>query len=124
MLSDNTPILIVDDHPEIRRMIRISLGNSFEILEAEDGATALAIIRNKQPRIVLLDVKMPGEMNGFEVLDVIKSTHAMRDVRVIMVTAYGQARDYDKGIALGADAYFIKPFSPLQLADTIRELAN
>ncbi|BAO29619.1 response regulator transcription factor [Sulfuritalea hydrogenivorans] len=117
-------ILVVDDHPEIRRMIRLSLGDDFEVLEAEDGQTALGIIRHKLPRIVLLDVKMPGLMTGFEVLETIKSTHAMRDVIVIMVTAYGQARDYDKGMDLGADAYFVKPFSPLQLAAAIRELVN
>jgi len=117
-------ILIVEDNSDIRRMIRLSLGNSFEILEAEDGATALAIIRNKRPRIVLLDVKIPGLMTGFEVLEVIKSTHALRDIIVIMVTAYGQARDYDKGMDLGADAYFVKPFSPLQLAAVVRKFVN
>lgn len=120
----NNKIIVVDDNFDIRRMIRLSLGDSFQILEAEDGATALSIISNEQPCVVLLDVKLPGKMNGFEVLDVIKSTHALRNVIVIMVTAYGQSRDYDKGIELGADAYFVKPFSLLQLVDTIRELVK
>lgn len=123
-MIDKPTILIVEDSADIRRMIRLSLDESYEILEAEDGATALAVIRNKLPRLVLLDVKMPGAMNGFEVLDVIKSTHAMRDVMVIMITAHGQTKDYDKGMELGADAYFIKPFSPLQLAGAIRELVH
>ncbi len=105
-------------------MIRLGFGGDFEVLEAESGASALTMIQNMQPSIVLLDVKIQGEMNGFEVLDIIKSTHALRDVVVIMVTAHGQAWDRDKGMELGADAYFIKPFSPLLLLDTIRKLIN
>lgn len=117
-------ILVVDDNVDIRKMVRLSLGDGFEILEAENGASALAIIHNMQPDIVLLDVKIQGAMNGFEVLEVIKSTHAMLNVVVIMITACGQKVDREKGMDLGADAYFIKPFSPRQLVDTIREFTN
>jgi DNA-binding response OmpR family regulator len=77
-----------------------------------------------QPSIVLLDVKIRGAMSGFEVLEVIKSTHAMRNVVVIMITAHGQEADREKGMDLGADAYFIKPFSPRRLVDTVQEFTN
>jgi DNA-binding response OmpR family regulator len=118
----NQKILIVDDHSDIRQLIRITLGKSFEILEAEEGLTALAIARSQRPRVVVLDVMMPGELDGFQVLDAIKSDPALKEVRVIMVTARGQARDYELGMARGADGYFIKPFSPLQLTAAIKEL--
>ena len=115
-------ILIVDDHSDIRHLIRLTLGKSFEILEAEEGAMALAITRRQRPRVVVLDVMMPGELDGFQVLDAIKGDPALKGVRVIMVTARGQARDYEMGMARGADGYFIKPFSPLQLTNAIKKL--
>lgn len=117
-----TKILLVDDHSDIRRLIRITLGKNFEVLEAEDGVTALDIVRRQKPDLVVLDVMMPGELDGLQVLDAIKADPALLHVRVIMVTARGQARDYDDGMQRGADAYFIKPFSPLQLVAAIKDI--
>jgi len=117
-----TKILLVDDHSDIRRLIRITLGKNYEVLEAEDGATALEIVRNQRPALVVLDVMMPGSMDGLAVLDAIKADPELIQTRVIMVTARGQAKDYEDGMERGADAYFIKPFSPLQLAAAIKEL--
>jgi DNA-binding response OmpR family regulator len=116
-----TKILLVDDHSDIRRLIRITLGKSFEVLEAEDGASGLEIARNHKPDLVVLDVMMPGALDGLQVLDAIKSDPELKDTRVIMVTARGQSRDYEIGMERGADAYFIKPFSPLQLVACIKE---
>lgn len=115
-------ILLVDDHSDIRRLVRITLGKSFEVLEAEDGSTALEIVRSQKPRLVVLDIMMPGEIDGLQVLNTIKSDPTLASTRVIMVTARGQAQDYDQGMKLGADAYFIKPFSPLQLVASIKEI--
>jgi CheY-like chemotaxis protein len=117
-----TKILLVDDHSDIRRLIRITLGKAFEVLEAEDGSTALEILRRQKPELVVLDVMMPGGMDGLQVLDVIKGDPALAAIRVIMVTARGQASDYEDGMRRGADAYFIKPFSPLQLVAAIKEI--
>ena len=114
-------VLIVDDHTDIRRLLSITLGKDYEIIEAEDGVAALESIRRHHPQIVLLDVMMPGEMDGLQVLDAIKSDPQLKDTRVIMVTARGQAHDYEDGVQRGADAYFIKPFSPLQLVAAIKE---
>jgi len=108
-------ILIVDDHPVIRRLLCISLGKYYEILEAQDGQSALEIIQNHPPKIVLLDVMMPGAIDGLQVLDAIKSNPLTQDILVAMVTARGQAADQDDALQRGADAYFIKPFSPLQV---------
>lgn len=115
-------ILIVDDHPDIRKLIRITLGNAYEVLEAADGATALTIARQQQPRVVVLDIMMPGEMDGLQVLDAIRADPALNETQVIMVTARGQAKDYEIGMSRGAHAYFIKPFSPIQLVNSIKEL--
>lgn len=114
-------ILLVDDHSDIRRLIRITLGKEFEVLEAEDGLTGLDIARRQKPALVVLDVMMPGAMDGLQVLDAIKADPELVKTRVIMVTARGQARDYEDGMKRGADAYFIKPFSPLQLIAAIKQ---
>ena len=116
-----TKILIVDDHPDIRLLLSITLGKAYEILEAEDGVSAMEIIRRQRPRVVLLDIMMPGELDGLQVLDLIKSDPALKDTLVAMITARGQATDHEIGREHGADAYFTKPFSPLQVVKWIRE---
>lgn len=115
-------ILLVDDHSDIRRLIRITLGKNFEVLEADEGTSALQMVREQRPDLVVLDVMMPGELDGLGVLDAIKADADLAGTRIIMVTARGQTRDYDEGMQRGADAYFIKPFSPLQLVAAIKDL--
>lgn len=114
-------ILLVDDHADIRRLMRITLGKTFEIFEAEDGVGALQVARAERPDLIVLDVMMPGELDGLQVLDAIRADAQLRKTRVIMVTARGQVRDTEIGMARGADAYFVKPFSPLQLNACIQE---
>ena len=114
-------VLIVDDYPDIRRLLSVTLGRQFEILEADNGAAALYAIRHYHPKVVLLDVMMPGEMDGLQVLDAIKADPSTRDTVVAMVTARGQQSDSDAAKLRGADAYFIKPFSPLQVVGWVRE---
>ena len=113
-------ILIVDDHADIRRLLSITMGKEFDIIEAEDGLAAMDAIRRQHPSVVLLDVMMPGDMDGLQVLDAIKSDPKTRDILVAMVTARGQLADSEDARLRGADAYFIKPFSPLQVVARVR----
>lgn len=113
-------ILIVDDHSDIRRLLSVTLGKDFTIAEAEDGVTALDLIRRDPPRLVLLDVMMLGELDGMAVLDIIKGSPETRDILVAMVTARGQQADSEDARKRGADAYFVKPFSPLQVVNWVR----
>lgn len=113
-------ILIVDDHADIRRLIRMTLEfESHDIYEAEDGATALRLAQTLKPDLVLLDVMMPGYLNGLDVCRRLKSDPLLLGPAVILLTARGQARDCEAGRLAGADAYLVKPFSPLQLIDVI-----
>lgn len=114
-------ILIVDDHSDIRKLIRITIGSAYEVLEAEDGMTALNIVRSQQPSLVVLDIMMPGDMDGLQVLDAIRADPALRHIKVIIVSARGQAQDYKTGIERGANGYLIKPFSPIDLVNSIEE---
>lgn len=117
-------ILLVDDHSDIRRLVRITLGKAYEVFEAEDGVTALGLARQHKPDLVVLDIMMPGDLDGLQVLDAIKADAQLGHTHVIMVTARGQSSDYDDGMRRGADAYFIKPFSPMQLVQSIKEILS
>ena len=114
-------ILIVDDHSDIRRLLSVTLGKDFSIAEAEDGIAALEIIRRLPPQLVLLDVMMPGEVDGLAVLDAIKSDPKTKSILVAMITARGQPMDSEEARRRGADAYFVKPFSPLQVVTWVRD---
>ncbi len=115
-------ILIVDDHPVIRRLLTVTLEPDYEVVEAQDGVRALDAIRRHQPQLVLLDVMMPGDMDGLQVLDAIKANPLTQDTLVAMVSARGQDADRDTARQRGADAYFVKPFSPLQVLAWVRSV--
>lgn len=119
-MSATPVVLIVDDHSDIRRLLSITLGKEHRTIEAADGVAALEAVRHHHPGMVLLDVMMPGELDGLQVLEAIKTNPKTKNTPVAMITARGQLVDQDKGRALGADAYFIKPFSPLQVASWVR----
>ncbi len=116
-------VLIVEDQADIRKLIRMTLEfEDYEIHEASDGAAGLRVARDIRPELVLLDVMMPGELDGLQVCHHLKSDPATRDMRIVLLTARGQARDREAGRDAGADEYLVKPFSPLQLIDTIERM--
>ncbi|MEK9940666.1 MAG: response regulator, partial [Methylotenera sp.] len=106
---DMHKVLIVDDQSNIRRMINIALSDDFLLFEAADGLTALDVIRSEMPDVVLLDVMLPGGLDGLQVLEIIRQDPQLKHIRVIMVSAKGQVHDYEKGMSSGANAYFVKP---------------
>jgi len=101
-------ILLVDDEPNILDFLELGLQNEgFEVRKTQDGMTAINLIKDFQPHVVILDVMMPG-MDGFEVCQLIKK---MDNIAVIMLTARDEVDDRVKGLTLGADDYMVKPFS-------------
>ena len=117
-------ILIVDDQSEVRDLVEITLRiGPYEILQASSGDEALTITRSERPDLVLLDVMMPASsLDGFDVCRQIKSDPATRNISVVMITARGQEADLEIGRQAGADDYFTKPFSPLQLMNKVEEI--
>lgn len=108
-------ILVVEDQQALRRLIVLTLRRRYEVREADDAEQALAAMAREAPDALILDVMMPGRMDGFQLCEHIKRTPRLRGIHVILVTARGQAQDLARGEAVGADAYFVKPFSPLAL---------
>jgi len=108
-------ILIADDHAEIRRLLVVTLQRKFEVTTADNGIAALQLARKLSPSAILLDVMMPGELDGFQVLQAIKSDPATCRIRVALLTARCQQKDIELARALGANKFFVKPFSPLQI---------
>lgn len=118
-------ILIVDDHGDIRRLVRMTLEfEDYEIREAADGSQALQQTREWRPDLVLMDVMMPGKIDGLKACAEIRSDPALDEVHVILLSALGHASDREAGLRAGADSYLVKPFSPLQLIGNIAALWN
>ncbi len=109
-------VLIVDDSPYIRRLLVTVLCAKYKILEADSGVAALQLTKAHHPNLIVLDIMMPGEINGLQVLEAIKRDPKLRDIAVAMVTARGQAGDVLDARKRGADTYFLKPFSPCAVA--------
>jgi two-component system KDP operon response regulator KdpE len=113
----NSTILVVDDEPQIRRVMRTTLSsNGYTVIEAKTGEEAVEMVRSERPELVLLDVNMPG-MGGIEACREIRE-HS--DIAIIMLTV--RNTEHEKVIALdaGADDYVVKPFSIEELLARIR----
>jgi len=116
-------ILIVEDHPTMREAMRLVLeGEGFEIEEAADGQRALEMVRDDPPDLVFLDMHIPGS-SGAEVLAEVRADPLTAGVRVIIVTADGE-EGRERAIAMGADDYFTKPFSPITLLHTVEQVLS
>jgi two-component system KDP operon response regulator KdpE len=112
-------ILVVDDEPDVVESVRLGFTlqwREVDVIEANDGDTALSLIETEHPDIVLLDVGLPG-MDGFEAL---RQLREFSDVPVLMLTARDDAMDKVKGLELGADDYVTKPFNHLELMARVR----
>jgi len=110
-------ILVVDDEPEIVRLVRDYLEHSgFTVVTASDGPAALQTARTRRPDLVVLDLGLPG-LDG---LDVTRELRRNGTVPIVMLSARGDESDKLVGLELGADDYLTKPFSPKELVARVR----
>jgi two-component system cell cycle response regulator DivK len=114
-------ILVVEDQPDSRRIIRDMLAlTDYEIIEAENGEEALAAIAKQRPDLILMDVQMPI-MDGYTATRRIKEDATLRSIPIIAVTSYALSGEEKKARTAGCDDYVPKPFSPRQLLAKIRD---
>ena len=111
------PILVVDDDPKIVSLIKTYLGREgFRVVTAGDGASALRVINELEPGLIVLDLMLP-ELDGLALMRIVRERS---DVPIVMLSARGQVADRVYGIHEGADDYLAKPFSPAELVVRVK----
>jgi DNA-binding response OmpR family regulator len=115
-------ILIADDDPDILDLVRFRLAQEgYETMTATNGEEALDLARERPPDVCVLDVMMP-KLNGFEVVQAMRTEEPLSKIPVLMLTATVQGRDIERGFAVGADDYLRKPFNPQELRARVAAL--
>ena len=115
-------ILLVEDTEDNRQIVRDLMESvGYQLLEAADGATGVAMALEHTPDLILMDIQLPV-MDGYEASRRIKAHPALRHIPIIAVTSYALSGDEAKTRAAGCDGYVAKPFSPRQLLAKINEL--
>lgn len=114
-------ILIVEDNPELRALVRQTFQQQYQVLESENGAAGLSIATEQIPDIVISDVMMP-EMDGLQFCTALKTDERTSHIPVVLLTAKSSQADHVSGLETGADLYLTKPFSTRVLALNVRNL--
>lgn len=116
-------ILIVDDQVEVRELVEVTLrSDDYQVFQAKSGEEAIEIARSVKPDLIIMDIMMPGGMDGLEATRALKNDPETKGSIIIMLTAKGQEADKKIGLHAGADDYFAKPFSPLELIEKVEEV--
>jgi CheY-like chemotaxis protein len=116
-------LLVVDDHREVRGLLERTLARKdYKMLGAGSGQEALTLARHEKPDLIIMDIGMPGPVNGIQATQILKSHPETRHTKVIVLTGRGDARAPEDAAKAGADAFISKPFSPLDLLRKIEEL--
>ena len=117
-------VLVVDDEPDVLLLCRLNLEQQgFEVLAASDGRTALELLGEERPDVVVLDLMMPG-LSGYDVLEAIRGEEELGETPILVLTARSLQADRDRSAELGASAFLTKPFLPSELCDLVRSLAG
>ncbi|MEU4624282.1 response regulator [Actinoplanes sp. NPDC023801] len=115
-------ILIADDDSDVRDLLTVTLESAgYRALGAKDGKTAARILTVAKPVGMITDVRMPA-MNGMELCQLARSTPAIRDMAILMVSGNSHAYDVNAGLGAGADGYMSKPISPRDLVTRLQTL--
>ena len=116
-------ILVVEDQDSIRRMIEALVqARGYKVTAASSGVKALDVASVEPPDLVLLDLTMPGQFDGFEVCRRLRSEPATRTIPIIVITAMDDDVSRTRATEAGANAYYTKPFSPIALLKEIERL--
>jgi CheY-like chemotaxis protein len=114
-------ILICEDEPSLRELMRISLPGEYDFAEAGDVAEAIELVDSVRPDLVLLDVMMPGG-SGLSVLEHVRNAPDLSETPVIVVSAFAADRDHLAAFEAGASGFLKKPFDPDELQSLVAEL--
>lgn len=119
----NKRILVVDDQADLRRLVCLTLDyGNHQLHEATDGAEALSMMGKVSPDLVVLDVMLPGMLDGYQVCERIKRDRLLRDTPIIMLSGCDGEQHRSRARLAGCNAYLTKPFRPLQLVEVVERL--
>jgi phosphate regulon transcriptional regulator PhoB len=122
MASNGQKILVVEDEPDISKLVSYNLTQErFKVLTAEDGEQALKVIQREKPNLVVLDLMLPG-LSGIEVCKILRDRPETAKLPILMLTAKAGETDRVVGLELGADDYLAKPFSPREMVARVRAI--
>lgn len=122
-MSHITKILIVDDSQSIRDLLEITFNmEKYQLVKVKNAVECLATVVWFNPEIIIMDVMMPGEMNGLDATKILKSSEDTQKIKIILLTGKGRKEDVEEGIKVGADYFFVKPFSPLELLKKVESI--
>jgi len=115
-------LLLVDDEPHFVLSLEFLMQQAgFQVSAVDGGEAALEALGRDKPDLVLLDVMLPGE-DGFSICEAIRARAEWGDVKIVMFTARGRQVEREKALALGADAFIVKPFAAQEVMGTISRL--
>jgi two-component system response regulator MtrA len=121
-VSDRPYVICADDDADILSLVVLRLERyGYDVAAGKDGEEALALARLRRPAVIVLDVMMP-RIGGVEVLTTLRQDPALKDVKVILLSARAQEADVVRGLAAGADSYLVKPFKFDDLAAEIERV--
>ena len=115
-------ILVAEDSPTMRYLIAATIAalGDYIVIEAANGFEALRILPHEKVDLVITDINMP-DINGLELVSFIRQSPNYKTTPLIIVSTEGSARDREKGMSLGANAYLVKPFAPEELQALVRQ---
>ena len=117
-MAEKKKVLVVDDELNIRLLVKIIFGNSYDVLEASNGDEALIKAQEEKPDLILLDIMMPGK-DGFTTCNELKSSKATRGIPVVMLTALQHQLNEKLALSLRADGYIRKPFTSRDILNAL-----
>jgi CheY-like chemotaxis protein len=121
MATSLIPVLIVDDNAANLKLARFALeGEGYEVRTAPDGEAALLVLREFRPRLILMDLQLPG-VDGLELTRRLKDDPATSDIVIVAVTAFAMSGDRERSRRAGCDGYLTKPIDPILLPATVAE---
>ena len=121
MPGEATTILICDDEPSLRELMRISLPSEYSFVEASHAAEAIELVERVEPDLVLLDVMLPGA-SGLTVLERVRNGTKSRDTPVLVISAFSAESDQRAALGAGASGFLRKPFDPEELKTLVEDL--
>src|SRR5437879_2939571 len=123
MKGDLGTIVVVEDDPNIADLVDMYLRREgYRVIQADDGERGLAAVDRERPRLVILDVGLPGDVDGLEVCRRLRAGNITAALPVLMLTARDGEIDRVLGLELGADDYVTKPFSPRELVARVKAI--